>query len=411
MSDSEFEKAYQPLDVGPVTLPNRFIKSAANENMSYRGVPTKAMLAHHQGLAEGGVGMTTMAYLAVEKSGRTLKDQIWLHDGVLQDLRVVTQAVHDAGGKICAQITHGGSFVTGIFQPRRLLSSMSGVNTAGLLRGNVFRRAMNEKDMARVTQLFVDAAIRAVEAGFDAVEIHMGHGYLLNQFISPMDNQRTDQYGGSAENRVRFPAAVLKAVKDAVGDRIAVMAKINVADGRRRGASVEDGIVTAKALEAAGADLLVLSAGRNVESGWFTFGSNMNVAAIQRVLGKWSLSGMAIGLTAKSEPKIEFKPMYLWEYSQQIRQQVSLPLAYLGGVTSSADVAQAMAGGFEAVALARAFLREPDLVNRWREDPAQRSKCDHCNSCVAYIYHPAGTWCIHRPVNQITDNRIPASQA
>ncbi len=411
MSDSQFEKAYQPLDVGPITLPNRFIKSAANENMSYRGVPTKAMLAHHQGLAQGGVGMTTMAYLAVEKAGRTLKDQIWLHDDVIQDLRVVTQAVHEAGGKICAQITHGGSFVTGIFQPRRLLSSMSGVNTAGLLRGNVFRRAMNERDMARVTQLFVDAAIRALEAGFDAVEIHMGHGYLLNQFISPMDNQRTDQYGGSAENRVRFPAAVLRAVKDAVGDRIAVMAKINVADGRRRGASVEDGIVTARALEAAGADLLVLSAGRNVESGWFTFGSNMNVAAIQRVLGKWSLSGMAIGLTAKSEPKIEFKPMYLWEYSQQIRQAVSLPLAYLGGVTSSEDVSQAMAGGFEAVALARALLREPDLINRWRQDPTQRSKCDHCNSCVAYIYHPAGTWCIHRPVNQITDNRIPASQA
>jgi 2,4-dienoyl-CoA reductase-like NADH-dependent reductase (Old Yellow Enzyme family) len=125
----------------------------------------------------------------------------------------------------------------------------------------------------------------------------MGHGYLLNQFLSPLDNNRTDEYGGSAENRARFPARVLKAVKAAVGDRMAVIAKINVADGRKKGAQLEDGIVTAKVLEAAGADMLVLSGGRNVESGWFTFGSNMNLEAMLRVIGKWSLSGMAIAST------------------------------------------------------------------------------------------------------------------
>ena len=400
--------AYEPLTLGPITLPNRFIKAGANENMSKRGRPTRAMRMHHEALIKGGVGMTTMAYVAVEKDGRTLPDQVWIHDEAMADLRAVTDAVHGAGGKIAAQITHGGSFVTGVFVPRRLQSSVSGFNPAGLLRGNMFRRAMNEKDMARMVDLFVNAAKRCFDAGFDAVEIHMGHGYLLNQFLSPLDNNRKDEYGGSAENRARFPARVLKAVKAAVGDRMAVIAKINVADGRSKGAQLEDGIVTAKVLEAAGADMLVLSGGRNVESGWFTFGSNMNLDAMLRVMGKWSLSGMAIASTQATVPKIEFKELYFWEYSTKIREAVNLPLAYLGGIKSADNVAQCMAAGFEAVQVARAFLREPDLVNRWREEGGE-SLCDNCNSCVAYIYHPAGTWCIHQPANKLEDNQILAS--
>ena len=254
------DRAYEPMQVGPITLPNRFIKAGANENMSMAGMPTRAMLEHHRELAAGGVGMTTMAYLAVDKVGRTLPDQLWLNDDVVPELRAVTDAVHAAGGKIAAQITHGGSFVTGIFVPRRLQSSVSGFNPAGLLRGNLMRRAMNEADMDRMVDAFVRGAERCVAAGFDAVEIHMGHGYLLNQFLSPMDNQRRDAYGGSAENRARFPARVLAAVKQQVGERIAVLAKINVSDGRSRGATVEDA-TTARILEAAGADMLVLSGG------------------------------------------------------------------------------------------------------------------------------------------------------
>jgi 2,4-dienoyl-CoA reductase-like NADH-dependent reductase (Old Yellow Enzyme family) len=400
--------AYEPLKLGPITLPNRFIKAGANENMSKQGRPTRAMRLHHEALVKGGVGMTTMAYVAVEKDGRTLPDQVWIHDDAMPDLRAVTQAVHDAGGKISAQLTHAGSFVTGVFVPRRLQSSVSGFNPAGLLRGNMFRRAMTERDMDRMVTSFVTAAERCYDAGFDAVEIHMGHGYLLNQFLSPLDNQRTDAYGGSAENRARFPARVLKAVKEAVGDRIAVIAKINVADGRSKGAQLEDGVITAKILEQSGADMLVLSGGRNVESGWFTFGSNMNLEAMLRVLGKWSLSGMAIASTQAAVPKIEFKELYFWEYSTKIREAVDLPLAYLGGVKSADNVAQCMAAGFEAVQLARALLREPDLVNQWR-DGGGESLCDNCNSCVAYIYHPAGTWCIHRPANVLEDNQVLAS--
>ncbi len=403
-------RAWEPLQIGPITLRNAFIKAATNENMSKKGVPTQAMLEHHRALAEGGVGMSTMAYLAVEKTGRTLADQIWLRPEVVADLRAVTDAVHTAGGKISAQITHGGSFVTGTFVPAPLQSASGGLNAAGLLCGNVLRRAMNRRDMDAMVARFVEGAELCVEAGFDAVEIHMGHGYLLNQFISPMDNRRKDEFGGSAENRVRFPARVLQAVKDAVGDRIAVLAKINVDDGRSRGAHVEDAIVTAKALEAAGADMLVLSGGRNVESNWFTFGSSMNLDAMMRVIGKWTLTGIAVASTARTAPKVAFKELYFWDYSTQIRSAVSMPLAYIGGVKSTANVAQIMAGGFEGVVMGRALLREPDLINRWQAAPEEPSQCDSCNSCLAYIYHPAGTWCIHRPANELEKNLIPASQ-
>ncbi len=410
MQSHTLHRAWEPLQIGPVTLRNAFIKAATNENMSKRGVPTQAMLEHHRTLAEGGVGMSTMAYLAVEKTGRTLADQIWLHSEVLPDLKAVTDAVHQAGGKLAAQITHGGSFVTGTFVPAPLKSASGGLNAAGLLCGNVFRRAMNLHDMDEMVERFVEGAELCVKAGFDAVEIHMGHGYLLNQFISPLDNRRTDEFGGGPENRVRFPARVLRAVKDAVGDRIAVLAKINVDDGRTRGAHVEDAIVTAKALEEAGADMLVLSGGRNVESNWFTFGSSMNLEAMMQVIGKWTLTGIAVASTAKTAPKVTFKELYFWEYSTQIREAVSMPLAYIGGVKSTANVEQIMAGGFEAVVMGRALLREPDLINRWQTSPKEPSRCDSCNSCLAYIYHPAGTWCIHLPANEPEKNLIPASQ-
>src|SRR6056297_72749 len=393
--------AFDPITIGPLTLRNRFIKSGANEAMSFEGRPTRALVKHHRDLAEGGVGMTTVAYMAVAPEGRTLANQIWMNPEFLPDLRALTDAVHAGGAAISAQITHGGSFVTGLKVKGRLISASSGLNPAGALKGNFLQRAMREDDMRRVIEQFVAAAKLAREAGFDAVELHMGHGYLLNQFISPLSNRRDDQYGGSAENRVRFPARVLAAVKAAVGDTTAVLAKINVADGVRRGATAEDGSVTAKALQEAGADMLVLSGGRNVESTWFMFGSRMNREEISKVLKQQGerLAALAMNAAASSEPEISFKEMYFLEYSRQIRAAVSLPLAYLGGVKTLANAGQALAEGFDCVVLARALLHDPALVNKFASGEQRESGCDNCNACVAYIYHPAGTRCVWNPPN------------
>jgi 2,4-dienoyl-CoA reductase-like NADH-dependent reductase (Old Yellow Enzyme family) len=233
----------------------------------------------------------------------------------------------------------------------------------------------------------------------------------LNQFISPLSNRRRDEYGGSALNRVRFPARVLAAVKQAVGDTTAVLAKINVADGIRRGASVEDGVVTAKALQECGADMLVLSGGRNVESTWFMFGSRMNRGEMGKVLkqqGEW-FTALMMKAAASSEPDIRFREMYFLDYSRKIREAVELPLAYLGGIKSLANAEQAMAEGFDCVVLARALLHDPALVNKFRSGELAESGCDNCNGCVAYIYHPAGTRCIRNPPNELAPNRIRAS--
>lgn len=404
---------FEPVTIGPLTLRNRFIKSGANEAMCLDGRPTAALVKHHRDLARGGVGMTTVAYLAVAPEGRTLSNQVWMRPEILSDLRALTAAVHAEGAAISAQITHGGSFVTGMKVKGRTISASSGFNPAGMLKGNLLQRAMTAADMERVAAEFVAAAQLARDAGFDAVELHMGHGYLLNQFISPLNNKREDEYGGSAENRVRFPARVLAAVKQAVGASTAVLAKINVADGTRRGAQVEDGIVTARALQAAGADMLVLSGGRNVESTWFMFGSRMNREEMAKVLKQQGerLVAFAMQAAASREPDIQFREMYFLEYSRKVRAAVDLPLAYLGGVKSLANAEQAIAEGFDCVVLARALLHDPALVNKFRSGERTQSGCDNCNGCVAYIYHPAGTRCVMNPPNDLALNRIPASAA
>ena len=291
---SEPKDLFAPFQLGPITLRNRFIRAGANEGMVMKGAPTKALVQHHRAMAAGGVGLTTVAYGAVSKVGRTLPNQVWMRPEILPDLKALADAVHAEGGAISYQITHGGSFVTSVKVDGPTMSASSGINKAGVMRGNFYQRAMNRADMDLVAQQFVDAAKLCREAGFDAVEIHMGHGYLLNQFISPLSNKRRDEFGGCAEDRARFPAEVLRRVKEAVGREMAVLAKINVADGVPGGATADDAIVTARMLQQAGADLLVLSGGRNIESGWFMFGSNFDMAEMQKVLrGNW-LTGLML---------------------------------------------------------------------------------------------------------------------
>jgi 2,4-dienoyl-CoA reductase-like NADH-dependent reductase (Old Yellow Enzyme family) len=400
---------FQPFQLGPITLRNRFIKAGANEGMCFEGAPSKALLKHHRDLAAGGVALTTLAYGAVSKVGRTLDNQIWIRPEILPDLKAMADAVHAEGGKISFQITHGGSFVTQCKVSGRTMSSMSGFNPAGSMAGNFLQRAMHEGDMEQVANEFARAAELCREAGFDAVEIHMGHGYLLNQFISPLSNRRTDQYGGNAENRARFPARVLKCVKDAVGRDMAVLAKINVADGVKGGATAEDAIVTGRVLQAAGCDMLVLSGGRNIESTWFIFGSNINAEEMEKVLhDRWFLRTM-MKASQRFAPRVNFKEMYFLEHSRKIRAALDMPLAYLGGVKSLASIETAMQEGFDAIVMARALIHDPALVNKLQCGELRQSGCTSCNRCVAYIYDPAGTRCVENPPNDLQLNRQHAA--
>ncbi|CAG9176904.1 NADH oxidase [Cupriavidus pinatubonensis] len=402
--------AFAPVRIGPLTLRNRFIKAGANEGMTPEGLPTQALVKHHADLAAGGVGMTTVAYAAVADDGMTFAHQLSMRAEQVPHLRVLTDAVHREGAAACLQITHAGSFTTMRHGGSRAPgSASSGLNAFGMMHGVYFQRAMSQADMSRRAAQFAQAARLAREAGFDAVEIHMGHGYLLNQFLSPLSNRRRDMFGGSVENRTRFPAMVLRQVKDAVGADMAVCCKLSVTDGVPGGNDAADSAITARLLEAEGADLLTLSGGRNVESPWALFGSPMPTAQMKAAAPN-AMARFGITMLEKRTPRdLTFRELYFLEASRVVRQAVRMPLAYIGGVKSLQNVDALLDEGFDCIALARALIHDPALVEHWRNGVTARSACDSCNGCVAKIYDPAGVCCVHGPANDPALTGIPAA--
>ncbi len=402
---------FAPLTIGPLQLRNRFIKSATNEGMTIDGVPSQMLVKHHADIAQGGAGMTTVAYCAVSQDGRTFENQIVMNAATRPHLRVLTDAVHRAGAAASAQLTHGGAFTfLNNLSTRYPRSASGGFNAAGVLSGRFFKRAMTHDEMSRVAAEFVRGALVAKEAGFDAVELHMGHGYLLSQFISPAYNRRTDAYGGHAAARARFPAEVLSRVLDAVGHQMAVVCKIGVTEGFKGGGTVNDAIDVAKTLEAAGAHLLVLSGGMNVECPWHIFGSTLPPEALSSI--NKPLMKFATRLSMLRQPSLEFEPLYFMQYSQQIRHAVHLPLAYLGGVKTLEAAQHAHEQGFDAIAMARAFIHDPAVVHqfaaRLQSQAVTPETCSSCNHCVVSMYSAGGTSCVLRASDQIALNRLPA---
>lgn len=408
LSDADFRRALSPWTLGPLHLRNRVIKSATNEGMAPGGVPTRALVNHHRAIAAGGVGMTTVAYCAVTPDGRTFPDQIALDAAALPHLRALTGAVHREGAAASAQLTHGGAFnFLPALSTKYPFSASGGFNPAGALSGRLFKTAMSRADLDAMTAAFVAAARTAQAAGFDAVELHMGHGYLLSQFLSPVYNRRRDAYGGSAENRARYPVEVLQAVLEAVGRRTAVLCKLSMFAGHRGGGTVEESIVAARLLSSAGAHLIVLSAGMNVETPWHIFGNPMPPSAMQ---GQGSrLMKLAARLLEWRQPQFEFRELYLLEAARRVRAAVATPLAYLGGAKSVAGIARVMREGFDAVVMGRALIHQPDLLRAFESGAATRSGCTACNECIATMYTPAGTHCPLTAAADPAPNRLPAA--
>ncbi len=400
---------FSPVTIGPLTLRNRFIKSATNEGMAKRGIVSKGLATFHENVAAGGAALSTVAYCATSPDGRTFVDQAILDDDSRPDFRALTDAVHKHGGAASAQITHAGSFTfldRETLKAARPLSSSGGFNKVGVMSRRWLKRGMNRGEMDAMTGEFVAAAKRAREAGFDAVELHMGHGYLLSQFLSKLYNKRWDSYGGTISGRLKFPREVLGRVLDAVGKDLAVIVKYSMTDGHK-GNTIADGIAIAQAIEADGAHLAVLSNGLNIESITAMFGSSFPQATRGTVnnpviaLGMW--------LQSLSEPKnVVFRENYLQDLSRQVRASVDMPLAYLGGVQSLDGAQQAMADGFECVALGRALVFDPQFVNRLQSGAVTQSGCTACNRCVTTMYSPAGTFCVEGKPGDAKRNTIRA---
>lgn len=370
-----------PVTLGPLRLPNRVIKTATFEGMSPGGRPAPALRAHHARLAAGGVGMTTVAYAAVEPRGRTFADQLLLDAEAEEGLRSLTAAVHAEGAAASLQLAHCGGFSK--CPDHAPQGPSAGFNAYGLAYGRPWIRAMAEADLDRVEAAFVAAARRARDVGFDAVELHLGHGYLLSQFLSPRFNRRRDRWGGDRAGRMAFPLRVARAVRRAVPD-LAVLAKANLADGVPGGWGVDDAIALVTALHREGLDATVLSGGLVQRSAFYLLRGDVPIA---RMAAAESSPLQRVALRAFAPFLVRphaFRPLFLHEDALRVRRAVpEAGLVLLGGVDGAADLARAATDGFAAVAVGRALLHDPDFLHRCAQDPGWTTGCTRCNACVA----------------------------
>lgn len=379
------EKAFTPITLGNLTIKNRFIKTATNEGMWENGLPSQKLVEHHACLAQEGVGLTTVAYGAVNADGRTMEHQMYMRPEVVPGLKKVTDAVHAGGGAASIQLTHCGFFTNNrLVTGKRPVAPSRIINNYGLLSGIFCSREMTTNDLQQTTNDFVRSARLALDAGFDAIELHMGHGYLLNQFLSPRTNRRTDRYGGSLENRMRYPLEVVEAVlRDSIPGAAPLICKINLDDGMKNGFSIHDSIELAKRLEQAGVSLLVLSGGFTSHTPFYLMRGDVPLKEMIRAERQWQHKGAFALFGRFIIGKYEFSENFFMPLARQIRQAVNMPLAYLGGVVSAKGIEQVFEEGFDMVAIGRALIHDPDFILNARKDPSHVSQCNHCNICVA----------------------------
>ena len=375
-------------------LRNRVIKAATFEGMSPAGEVSPALIRHHRDIAAGGAAMTTLAYCAVSPDGRTFRDQLHMRPALVPGLRLLTDAVHHEGAAASLQLGHCGFFCNNPeLVRRRPFGPSRALNLLGALSGRPLADAMTLADIETVTQQFVAAAVLARESGFDAVELHLGHGYLLSQFLSPATNRRTDEHGGTLAARARFPLAVVERVRAALPPGFPVLAKVNLRDGFRGGLELADSVQLARWLAARGADALVLSGGFVSRDAFYLFRGERPLRAMisaERHLPQKLALAMFGPFVIRAHP---FEPLYFLPLAREIRRAVDLPLCLLGGVTALAHLHTARAEGFELVAMARALVHDPQLIARYQAGAATTSGCVPCNRCVAEMDRPGGVRC------------------
>jgi 2,4-dienoyl-CoA reductase-like NADH-dependent reductase (Old Yellow Enzyme family) len=384
LSARSFEAAFEPMSLGPARLRSRFVKAATFEGMTPGGVPTPALARFHARLAAGGLAMTTVAYGAVSAGARTFGGQLRLDADTRAPLRALTDAVHAAGACASLQLTHCG-FFSKLRRPDG--SAPRGpswsFNAYGAAAGLPVAPPLEREELRDVVAAFAASTRFAAEVGFDAVELHLGHGYLLSQFLSPATNRRRDDYGGSPTARAKLPLEVVDAALNASGGRLAVLCKLNLADGFPGGVEPTEVAALARSLAAAGVHGLVPSVGSTSRSPFFLLRGEVPLrrmveverSALQkvalRVLGSWILR------------RYPFEENFLMGLARGLREAVELPVGLLGGIVSHDGVERAMQSGFDFLVLGRALLADPDFVNRLRSGELVRSRCTACNECIA----------------------------
>lgn len=379
----EAPDVFNPAKLGPLTLRNRVIKAATFEARTPDALVTDDLIEYHRLPAAGGVAMTTVAYCAVSPGGRTGANQIWMRPHAVPGLRRLTEAIHAEGAAISAQIGHAGPVADARSNQATALAPVRFFNPIAMR----FAQKATREDIDDVLAAHAHAARLAVDAGFDAVEIHLGHNYLASAFLSPLLNRRDDEFGGSLQNRAKVARGLVMAVRRAVRQQVAVTAKLNMTDGIRGGITVDEALTTARWLQDdGGLDAIELTAGSSLVNPMYLFRGDAPVkefAAAFKPPLRWGIR-MTGHRFFREYP---YRDAYLLREARLFRAELTIPLILLGGITNRTTMDLAMAEGFEFVAMARALLAEPDLVNRIAAEGSQvRSACTHCNQCMATIY-------------------------
>ena len=376
-------KLFTPVTLGPLTLRNRTIRSAAFESMCPGNKPSPELLDYHTSVARGGVGMTTVAYAAVTRSGLSFDRQLWMRPEIVPGLRTLTNAVHREGAAASIQLGHCGNMSHKSICGCTPVGASTGFN----LYSPTFVRGLRANELPDMARAYADAVRLAHEAGFDAVEVHAGHGYLISQFLSPYTNHRRDLFGGSLANRMRFMEMVMSEVMHAAAETgMAVLVKMNMRDGFRGGMEIDECLKVAHRLQELGAHALVLSGGFVSKAPMYVMRGEMPIRTMTHYMTQWWLKWGVRMVGKWMIPTVPFKEAYFLEDALKFRQELSVPLVYVGGLVSREKIDEVLDHGFEAVQMGRALLNEPGFINRMKAEERARCQCRHSNYCIARMY-------------------------
>ena len=381
MSES---KIFTPVTFGPLTLRNRTIRSAAFENMCHGNRPSQELFDYHTAVAKGGIGMTTIAYAAVNRSGVSFDGQLWMREEIIPDLKKLTDAIHAEGAKASIQLGHCGNMTHRSTCGQMPVGASGGFN----MYSPTFVRKLKEQEIYGLVKDFGNAVNLARKAGFDAVEIHAGHGYLISQFLSPYTNRRRDKFGGDLNQRMTFMRLVMNEVMKAAGDDMAVFVKTNMYDGFKGGLGIDECIEVAKELERLGAHALVLTAGFVSKAPMAVMRGCMPYKTLTHYMDPWKFWWLKIGVRLFGKlliPEVPFKEAYFLEDAKKFRAQLSLPLVYVGGLISKAKMEEVLDAGFDGLQMARALVHDTDFINKLAAGE-ERSGCKHSNYCIGRMY-------------------------
>ena len=396
--DDSLKRCFSPAQLGRLTLRNRLIKAATFEGKSPGGRPSAELIRLHERLGEGGIGMTTIAYCAAEADGRIHENMMYMHEGVRSGITRLIERVHATGAAVSGQLGHCGGFS----KNRRLIARQPlgpsrAFNPLGVGMGLPISGELSVSQIRETVRVFGDAAAFMKSVGFDAIEIHFGHGYGISQFISPRTNHRTDRYGGPLANRMRFALEVLESVRTAVGEDFPLLGKISMTDGVRGGTSYEDSVEISRMLESGGIDAIICSGGTSSMNPMLLFrGASLLDGLIEQESSPIMRMGMKV-VGPKLFREYPYEETYFLEQALRIREAVQCGVCYVGGVCTSASIQTVMAAGFDFIQLGRALLFDPDMPKNVAADLAYVNRCDHCNKCATLIDAPGGIDCVRRP--------------